>query len=95
MIINNHSCSVLIRTQSRGSEVHNCSNLMLLLAGLGFKKEEDHLNIEIVTAMLFKIPAHYLVTYMEICVTKTINLRTIQLGWQPLKKVNHKAFVKH
>ena len=39
--------------------------------------------------LLFVImPAHHLL-YMEICVLILINLRSIPLGWQPLKNNNN------
>ena len=48
------------------------------LAGSGHKTEEDHLNIEKLTALI-------VYNNMEICVLFEINLRSIPFGWQHLK----------
>ena len=61
-------------TESSKLIVSNSSNQMASLAGSGLKMEEDHLNIKVVTALLF-IMLH--ITY---CVTKTMNLRYIPMG---------------
>ena len=37
---------------------------MTSLVGSGFMTEEDHLNIKIVTALLFIMPAHYMDTHI-------------------------------
>ena len=62
----------------------NCQDLftdssyqMTSLAGSGFKIEEDQLNIKIVTALLFKMTAHYVVIWKY--VSKTIKIRSILL----------------
>ena len=73
------------QTESLRFMVPDSYNRMMSLAGSGFKMEEDHLNIKIVKALLFIMPAHYF-NYIEICVTKMVNLRFIPLGLQPLKK---------
>ena len=36
-----------------------------------------------------------LLSYMEICVTKTVYLRSIPLGWQHLKNTIHKNPLEH
>ena len=46
-------------TESLRLLVPDSSNRMTLLAGLGFKTEEGHLNIKMITALLFIMPAHY------------------------------------
>ena len=40
-------------TESSKLIISNSSNQMASLAGSGFKMEEDHLNIKVVTALLF------------------------------------------
>ena len=48
---------------------------------------------EIVAALLFLMPAYYL-DNLEICVTKTINLRSTPAGWQPLKNYGLSRLLK-
>ena len=51
---------------------------MTSMAGSGFKREEDHLNIKMVTALLFIMPAHYLFKWKYV---------SQNIGMAPFKKV--------
>ena len=42
------------------------SSRMTFLAGSGFKMEEDHLNIKIVKALFFIMPARYLFKWKHV-----------------------------
>ena len=66
---------------------------MTSLDDSGFKKEEDHHKIQIVAALFVTMPANYL-DNMEICNLIQVNLRSIPLGWQPLKKYIWNIFIR-
>ena len=62
-------------TESLRLNVPDSFNWMMSLAGLGFKIEEDHLNIlKLFTVLLVIMLAHYL--YVEICDSIQIKLKT-------------------
>ena len=73
-------------TESLRLMVPDSSNRMTSLAGLGFKTEEDHLNIKIVTALLFIMPAHYLIIWTYVS-QKQKKLKIHSVGTTTLK--NH------
>ena len=48
---------------------------------------KDHQNVKIVTVLLFKMPAHYLVMYGNMC-HENDKLKIHPRGWQHLIKLN-------
>ena len=66
------------------------SNRMTSLAGSGFKTEEDHMNIKIVTALLFIMHAHYLVIWKYVSQKQKLKIHPIEMA--TFKKYN--LFIK-
>ena len=71
--------------------VLDSSNQMTSLAGSGFKGEEDHLNIKILTALLFIMSAHYLVTWKYVSQSNKLEIHPI--GMAALKNTLFLIFV--
>ena len=61
------------------------SNRMTSLAGSRFKTEEEHLNIKMVTALLFLMPAHYLFKWKYVHENNELKIQPI--GMATLKKI--------
>ena len=77
-------------TQSSRLMVLDSSNCMTSLAGSGFKTKEDRLNIKIVTALLFIMPAHFSVIWKYVSQKNKLKIHPIGManffkGWHPFR----------
>ena len=70
-------------TESSKLMLPDSSKRMTSLAGSGFKREEDHLNIKIVAALFVVMPTYYI--FVEMYDLKQISLRCTLQGCQHIK----------